>query len=108
MSRFGLHTKIVARAGQRDALVDLLLNAATAMQPVTDCELYIVHTAPTEPHTVWVTEVWRSQEAHQAFLATDAFKAALGHGRSFIEQVGEQIEVVPVGGKGLPASRVAP
>jgi hypothetical protein len=52
MSTYGLYTKIVARAGQRRALVELLLEAATAMQGLADCGLYIVNTTPTEPDAV--------------------------------------------------------
>jgi quinol monooxygenase YgiN len=108
MSKFGLYTKIVARAGQRNALVEVLVDAAAAMQAVTDCMLYIVNTAATERDAVWVTEVWTSREAHQAYLATDDFKAALGRGMPLIERVAEQIAMVPIGGKGLPTSRTAP
>jgi quinol monooxygenase YgiN len=108
MSRFGLYTRIVARAGQRDALVEVLVDAAAALQPVADCALYFVNTVATEPDTVWVTEVWSSAEAHQAYLATDEFKVALGRGRPLIEGVSEQIAIVPVGGKGLPASHATP
>jgi quinol monooxygenase YgiN len=75
---------------------------------VTDCELYVVNTMATEPDTVWVTEVWSSQEAHQAYLATDEFKVALGRGQPLIEGVSEQSAIVPVGGKGLPASNATP
>ena len=108
MSKFCLYTKIVARPGQRDALVEVLVDAAAAMQTVTDCPLYIVNTAATEPDAVWVTEVWTSREAHQAYLTTDDFKAALGRGMPLIDRVAEQIAIVPVGGKGLPTSQTAP
>ena len=101
MSGFGVYTKIVARAGQRDALVELLLDAAAGMQPVAACQLYIVNAAATERDAVWVTEAWSSREAHQAYLATDAFKAALGRGMPLIERVAKQVEMVPLGGKGL-------
>ena len=101
LSRFkGSNVRSRTRIGQRDALIEVLTDAGAALQPVADCALYVVNTVATEPDTVWVTEVWSSQEAHQAYLATDAFKVALDRGRPLIEGVGEQIEIVPVGGKG--------
>jgi len=102
MSRLGLYTKIIARAGQRDALVAVLVDAAAALQSVADCELYIVNVSAMEPDAVWVTEVWSSPEAHRAYLATDDMKAALDRGMPLIGGPVEPIEIVPLGGKGLP------
>ncbi len=101
MSKFGLYGKIIAQAGQRDALVLVLLEAAAALEHVPGCELYIVNTSPTEPDVVWVTEVWNSQADHQASLTRDEVKALIQRGRPLIAG-GERIELVPRGGKGLP------
>src|SRR2546423_13120253 len=100
MSRFGLYGKIIVQAGQRDALVALLLEAAALLWDDPDCELYVVNVSPTEPDVMWVTEVWSSQEAHAASLARDDVRALIQRGMPLIAG-GERTEVVPVGGKGL-------
>lgn len=101
MSKFGLYGKITAQPGQRDALVAGLLEAAALMQHVPGCELYIVNASATEPDVVWMTEVWSSEAAHQASLAPDEIKALIKRNIPLIAG-GERIEIVPIGGKGLP------
>jgi quinol monooxygenase YgiN len=101
MSKFGLYSKITAHSGQRDALVAVLLEAAAAMQHVPGCELYLVNVSATEPDAVWVTEVWSSRAAHEASLTRDESKALIKRGMPLIAG-GERIEIVPIGGKGLP------
>lgn len=100
MSKFGLYGKITVHHGQRYDLVAILLEAAALMQSDPGCELYIVNVSATEPDTIWVTEVWSSQAAHQAALAREEIKALIQRGMPMIAG-GERIEVVPVGGKGL-------
>jgi quinol monooxygenase YgiN len=102
MSKFGLYGKIITQQGERDNLVAILLQAAASLQDDPDCEIYIVNISPTEPETIWVGEVWSSREAHAASLARDDVEALIQRGMPMITG-GERIEIVPVGGKGLPA-----
>ena len=85
----------------QQALVAILLDAAALMRDIPGCDLYIVNVSPTEPDTIWVTEAWHSREAHQASLTREDVRALIERGRPMIAG-GERIEVVPVGGKGLP------
>lgn len=100
MSKFGLYGKIIAQSGQREALVKILLEAAAVLETPVGCELYIINVSPTEPDTIWVTEVWESKEHHAASLQLDAVKQVIQRGRPLIAG-GDRIEVIPVGGKGL-------
>ena len=100
MSKFGLYGKIIAKPGQRDALVAGLLEAAALMQHVPGCELYIVNASASEPDVVWVTEVWRSASDHQASLAQEEIKALIKRTTPLIAG-GERIEIIPIAGKGL-------
>src|SRR5436309_3261905 len=70
LNRFGMHAKIRSQAGQRDALVAVLL-AEAALQQVPGCQLYFVSVSASEPDTIWVTEVWSSQAEQQASLVGD-------------------------------------
>ena len=102
MSRFGLFGKIDTHPGQRDALVEILLQAAALLHDDAECELYIVSTSPTEPEVLYVTEAWRSQAAHEASLARDDVRALIQRGMPLMAG-GERTELVPMGGKGLSA-----
>lgn len=102
MSKFGLYGKITVYPGQREELVAVLLEAAALLQADIRCELYVVHVSATEPDTVWVTEVWSSQADHEASLTRADIKALIQRGMPLIAD-GDRVEVVPVGGKGLPA-----
>jgi len=103
MSKFGLYGKIVTQPGGRDALVAILLEAAATMPDVPGCELYIINVAATEPDAIWVTEVWTTQADHAASLTRADVQALIARGRPLIAG-GERIEVIPLGGKGLPAA----
>jgi len=100
-NRFGMLGKVIARPGQRDALVKNLLAAAELVGKAPGCELYVVHTSPTEPDAVWVTEVWRSKEDHDGSLTVNGVKELITKTRPLIAEMGEPTYTVPVGGKGL-------
>ena len=99
---FGLVGKIKAQPGQRDALIDYLQKAATDLGDVDGCYIYIVNKATDDPDGIWVTEVWRSREDHQASLSLDSVKAIIAAARPLIAGMSDRIEMIPVGGKGLP------
>ncbi|MBP1991588.1 putative quinol monooxygenase [Paenibacillus eucommiae] len=99
MSKFGMYVKFSAKPGQRDALVQILLDGAAAAQSVKECEIYIVNVSDTEPDTVWVTEVWSHEEAHAASLAQEETKASIQLAMPLIAGV-EATQIRPVGGKG--------
>jgi quinol monooxygenase YgiN len=61
VSKLGLHGKLVARPGERDALVEVLLEAANVLADVPECERFVVSTTATGADAVWVTELWTSE-----------------------------------------------
>lgn len=91
----------MAQPGQRDALIELLLQAAQILQAVEGCYLYIVNSDPNDPDAIWVTEIWQSQADHQASLTHQGIQAIIAQGRPLIAGMGERFEFTPVGGKGL-------
>jgi quinol monooxygenase YgiN len=95
-----MYGKILAKPGQRDALVGHLLEAARLLTPVEGCYLYIVNTVPAEPDAIWVTELWRSEADHDASLKMESVNALIAQARPMIAG-GESIRLLPVGGKGL-------
>jgi quinol monooxygenase YgiN len=102
MKRFGLVGSFRAQPGQGDALADLLLQAAEALDANGDCELYVISRSPEDPDAVWVMEVWTSPEAHQASLEDPRIRDLITKARPMIAGFGERFELSPLGGKGLP------
>ena len=101
MSAYGCYVKFTTQSGQRDALVEHLLSAAAEVSKVAGCEVYLINTSPTEPESVWVTEVWRSQQEHDASLTNEGAQAAIKHVLPLLAGLPEKIDLLPVGGKGL-------
>ena len=103
MERFGLHGKLTAQPGQRDALVKILLEAADLVGGAPGCEIYFVSTSRTEPDAIWVTEVWRSEADHAASLSFPGVKELIVKAKPLIAGMSDSARTVPIGGKGLPS-----
>lgn len=101
MSAYGCYVKFTARPGQREKLVGLLLKAAAGVEAAPGCELYIINTSASEAEGVWVTEVWRSQEDHDASLSIEGAQELIKQVLPLLAGSPERIDLVPVGGKGL-------
>jgi quinol monooxygenase YgiN len=95
---YGVIGKLTAVAGQRDALVAILLEG-TGQMP--GCLSYVIAMDPTDPDALWITEVWDSQESHKASLKLPAVQAAIAKGRPLIAGFSNRVETVPLGGYGL-------
>ncbi len=105
MDRFGLHGKLTAHPGQRDALVQILLEAADVLGSAPGCEIYFVSTSHTEPDAIWVTEVWRNEADHAASLSLPRVRELIIRAKPMIAAMSDSARTVPIGGKGLPVRR---
>jgi quinol monooxygenase YgiN len=56
---FSLTTRIVALPGQRDALAEILLKGS---RNLPGCLTYVVANDPCDESSVWINEVWESDE----------------------------------------------
>lgn len=97
---YGLINRIQAHPGKRDALTAILLEAAGEMP---GCYSYIVATDDKDADTIWVTEVWDSEESHKASLTLPAVKDAIARGKPMVADIGDHFVTTPLGGVGLPA-----
>lgn len=95
---YGLIGKALAKPGERDAFIAILLEGTSAMP---GCLSYVVAKDPTDANAVWITEVWDSEASHQASLSLPSVKAAISRGRPLIAGFGERFVTEPVGGQGL-------
>jgi quinol monooxygenase YgiN len=97
---YGLIGKMRALPGKREALISILLEAASGMP---GCLSYIVARDPADADAVWVTEVWDSPDSHRASLSLPPVQQAIARGKPLIAGFGERFETRPVGGTGLRA-----
>lgn len=99
---YGLIGKINVVPGQRAAVIAALLEGVDAMP---GCLSYVVAEDPADPDALWVTEAWESRESHAASLTLAVVQQAIARARPHITGFGEQFETIPVGGRGLVATR---
>lgn len=87
--------KLVAKPGQRDAVVSLLLRPMDGLEEA-GCLQYEVGVSDDSPDTVFVSELWESPEAHQASLQLDSVQAAIAEAMPLLtgEMGGHQFTVL--------------
>lgn len=86
---------MLATSGNRDTLVDILAENTTKMP---GCISYIIAKDSSDANAIWITEVWESQELHQASLSLPAVQDAIKRARPIIAGFGERFETIPVAG----------
>jgi quinol monooxygenase YgiN len=99
---YGLIGKMVATPGQRDALLEILLEGSGAMP---GCLSYIVAKDPADASAIWVTEVWEDQASHRASLSLPSVQQAISRGKPLIASFGSMTATEPVGGHGLVGAK---
>jgi quinol monooxygenase YgiN len=97
----GFYTKFTTEEHTRDALVGILSEAASAMQSLSDCQMYIVNKDSLNPKVIWVTEIWITSEAHRASLQMEGAKELIAKALPLLIEKPEQIQLLPISGKGL-------
>jgi quinol monooxygenase YgiN len=95
---YGLIGQMIAKPGQRDALIEILL-ASTGGMP--GCRIYLIAADPNDANAIWITEAWDSEAEHDASLKLPQVQAAIAQARPLIEGFGERVVTAPRGGVGL-------
>jgi quinol monooxygenase YgiN len=95
---YGLIGKISAVPGERDALVNILLEGTASMP---GCRSYLIANDPADSDAIWITEVWESRAHHEASLSLPGVQQAIAKGRPLISAFTERFVTTPVGGYGL-------
>ncbi|HZG80682.1 MAG TPA: putative quinol monooxygenase [Brevibacillus sp.] len=101
MSEFGLFGKLTAKEGECETLVEILLEAAESMKNVDECLLYLVNVSDDEPNAVYVYEVWKNADAHQASLTLESTQTLIKRAKPIITGIERISTLHPRGGKGL-------
>ena len=99
---YGFHATITAQPDKGNELLEFLLEVAAGTVPgpatAEDCVLFLVGQSATDPDTVFVTEGWTTEEAHEKFVATDAAQAVVARTQELAADAQYQDEVA-AGGK---------
>lgn len=101
MAAIGRYAKATAKPGKGDELARILLEVAAALEGVPGCELYVINRAADDPDTIWVTEIWRSQEELDASLQAEGARERIGQVRDLVDGF-DRIDLDPLGGVGYP------
>lgn len=101
MSGFGLLGKFTVQEGERETLVEILLEAAGSLKEVNECEVYQVSISEEEPNSVYVYEVWSNESAHQASLSLDATQTLISRAKPIMTGAERVCTLMTKGGKGL-------
>lgn len=95
---YGLMGKMTAVPGQRDTLINILLDSIHGMP---GCLSYVVARDPADENAIWITEVWDSADSHQASLSLPQVQQAIAQARPLIAGFSDRTVTEPVGGYGL-------
>jgi quinol monooxygenase YgiN len=103
VSRVARYGRAVARESSGEELAERLLAAAEGLAGDPGCELYLINREAGKPNVLWVTELWRSQDALDASLekvrGSDDVAAVLA-----LVEDWQMIELDLLGGKGPSTS----
>ena len=101
MSKFSLFGKFTVQDGERDTMVEILLEAAESMASLEACEVYLVNISEEEPNSVYVYEVWNNEESHQASLTLEATQKLIQRAKPIITGMERISTLKAMGGKGI-------
>ncbi|WP_226577924.1 putative quinol monooxygenase [Halobacillus litoralis] len=101
MNNFSILGKFTVQEGERDRMVDILLEAAESMKDLEECDIYLVNTSENEPNAVYVYEVWSNEDAHQSSLTLESTQTLIRRAKPIITGM-ERINTLKTkGGKGI-------
>jgi quinol monooxygenase YgiN len=99
---YALLNKLTAKPGQRDGVVDILIESGKIFDDNPECHMYLVSESADDPNVIWVVDLWTTREAHAEALRTPELRPYVQKSLPMLEGMPEQIEVRPIGGKDIP------
>lgn len=95
---FGMNRTFTTLPGKRDAFVAALIDG---FQDMPGCRSFIVAKDVANQDTVWVTEVWQSEEIREQVLTSPRIKAATAVAKQYLDRRDLKATTIPVGGQGF-------
>jgi quinol monooxygenase YgiN len=99
---YALLNKLTAKPGQRQSVVDILIESGKLFDDNPACHLYLVSESADDPKVIWVVDLWTTREAHEDALKNPELRPYVEKSLPLLEGMPDQIEIQPAGGKGLP------
>lgn len=90
---YGLIVRLTVQDGKRNEMIDVLRQSADNMP---GCVSYVVAKDATDEQSIWVTEVWDSEESHAASLSLPAVRNAIPLGRQLVTAFDRVAVTTPV------------
>ena len=96
---FALLNRLTAKPGQRDRVVEILLESGRMFGDNSACQLYLVAESEDDPNLIWVVDLWTGEQKHAEALKTPELRPFIEQTMPLLEGMPEQIKIRPVGGK---------
>jgi quinol monooxygenase YgiN len=96
---FALLNRLTAKPGQRDRVVEILLESGKLFDDNPACIVYLVGESRDDPNLIWVVDLWTSAESHAKALEAPELRPYVTECMPLLEGMPEQIPVQPAGGK---------
>ena len=87
---FGMQVTLKAVKGKGEKLAQIMLQAAQLIENLPGCQTYIVIRSMSDSDQIMITEIWDSQQTHQASLANPEISRLINCTRSLITQMEHQ------------------
>lgn len=76
-TKFGMQAVITAQQDKGNSLAELLLEASRILSTDDSCEMYSVQQSITEPEKIYISEIWKNEQAHKVSLANPAVREVI-------------------------------
>lgn len=90
-TKFGMQVVLTAQQGMGGELAVIMLKASELVTSSEQCLLYLVQISTSDADKILITEVWESQQAHQASLANSEVLALIGKAKPLISDMSHQL-----------------
>jgi quinol monooxygenase YgiN len=100
---YGYIGSMKARPGHRDDVVKILVDGAERLREL-GCHLYVVSVSDSDTDVIWVSEVWQSQEHHDASLQVPEVRASIATAMPLLTGEFTSHELRVAGGLGVPSA----
>jgi quinol monooxygenase YgiN len=104
-NHYALINKLTTRPGRRDEVMEILLEAGRPFQGNPSCLLYLVNADAEDPDVIWVEDLWTSRAEHSVAMNDSEIRPHVARAIPLLAGMPEQIEIIPVGGKGFSAGQ---
>lgn len=77
LKKFGMQAVITSHKEKGEELANILQDAAKILSTNKDCEVYLIQQSTTEPEKIYISEVWKDEQAHKASLTNPAVREVI-------------------------------